>query len=208
MTAARLHAAAAPLTSRSRGLDVRCDQLTRTAASLRTAAEVYERAEADVVGAVLRVVSIRSGYAVGELGPLGLAAVSRLLGTGVVFGGTVLVGARVLRYAPTPLGLGLSFLGSPAMREQDGLLGYVARMVGGDGLLPDDLGPPHGATVEAALPGLAATFVGAAPGPRPAARRPCASGRRSRGRRPVRPAARRRPGRPHGGAGRVRRGWP
>jgi hypothetical protein len=164
VTAQRLHAEAAPLTSRSRGLDVRCDQLARTAARLRAAADTYERAEADVVGAVLRVVSIRSGYALGELGPLGLAAVSRLVGTGAAFGGTLLVAARLLRYTPTPVGLGLSLVGSRSMRDEDGVLGLVARMVGGGGLLPEDLGPPHGAAVEAALPGLAATFVGSLPG--------------------------------------------
>ena len=207
VTAARLHAAAAPLTSRSRGLVVRCDQLARTAASLRVAAEVYERAEADVVGAVLRVVSTRAGYAIGELGPLGQAAVVRAVGTGVVLGGTFLVGARALRYTPTPLGLGLWFLGRESVREEDGALGYVGRMVGGDGLLPDDLGPPHGTAVEAALPGVAAAFLGALPGHVPLLDDPVRQVAAARRPRAVRPADRWCAGRPPRRAGGLAGRW-
>ena len=92
-------------------------------------------------------------------------------------------GGRGRSGTATPLGVGLWFLGRESVRERRAL-GYLARMLGGDGLLP---GRPRTAARGDGGGGAARGRVAhsRAARPRPAARRSGAAGRRRRRRRAV-----------------------
>src|SRR5665648_237252 len=171
VTAAHARAAAAPLLSGWAGLGARADDARVAAVGLRGAAEAYSQADRDAT-AVLRSGFIVLGHGIGEAGPIAVLVVGGLLVRAAVTAGAAVVAARSLRYTPTPIGLLLRVLGSARMRESDGPAGYLGRLLGGPGLLPEGLGPPPGDAVEVVLPVVAATTIGLLPGRVPLERDP------------------------------------
>ncbi|WP_024286443.1 alpha/beta hydrolase [Cellulomonas sp. KRMCY2] len=153
------------LVSRRQGLRMRADLARGTASSLRGTAELYARTDLDVAS-LLSGGGVVAGGVVGELGPLGWAAAGALtLAGGIALVGN-LVGLRLLRYAPSPLGAVLRTADAPAAQAADGPLGFTARMLGGPGLLPASLGLPGARTVEPLVPGMASFLLAAGPGRR------------------------------------------
>lgn len=171
VTAAHARAAAAPLLSGWGGLGARADDARVAAVGLRGAAEAYSQADRDATAA-LRAGFIVLGHGIGEAGPIAVLVVGGLLVRGAVTAGAAVLAARSLRYTPTPIGLLLRVLGSERMRESDGPAGYLGRLLGGPGLLPEGLGAPPGDAVEVVLPVVAATTIGLLPGRVPLERDP------------------------------------
>ncbi len=159
-TAARLAAEAAPLRTRWGGLRARAAAAHDTARDLRTAAEVYRRAEADAAGAV-RAAVVVAGSAIGEQGPLAALLAVELSVFGGVAAGLALLQARLLRAAPSPVGLALRWLSQERFAS-----GFVARSLRGSGPLPE-LGPPHADTLQVGVLGLAAMLRALLPGRQP-----------------------------------------
>lgn len=146
-----------PLVSRNQGLRARADKARGTASALRSAADVYARTDLDVA-ALVSGGAMAAGGVVGELGPLGWAAVGVLaVGGGVAIVGG-LIGLRLLRYTPGPVGAVLRTTNLPAAQAAGGPLGFTARALGGPGLLPASFGLPSARTVEPLVPGMA-SFV-------------------------------------------------
>src|SRR5690606_13119557 len=130
---------AAPLLAAGRGLRCRAAHVRRTADGLRTAAAVYEGADRDAATA-FRSAGIVVGHHLGEAGPLAVLLASGLVGTGLLLGSGAVLQARLLRGTPTVPGFLFRQLGGAGMRERSGPLGWLARAVGGPGLLPSGLG--------------------------------------------------------------------
>jgi pimeloyl-ACP methyl ester carboxylesterase len=130
---------------------------------LRRAVRAYADAD-DAAAARLRtaaLVALAHGW--GEAGPAAWALGAAGGAVGLAGLGRALLALQALRRNPSAAGLLLTALTAGAAGRDD-LAGVLARAVAGDGLWPPDAGLPHGDTVEALVPVLAAWLVGAMPG--------------------------------------------
>ena len=170
-TAALVRDEAAPLLSSWGGLRDRAARAHETAADLRATARLYATADLDATRA-LRRAGIAVGGVIGETGPIGVLVATEVTAIGLVAAGTLLIGLRLLRHTNTPHGLTLRWLGHERFRRMDGPAGFVARTLGGPGLLPEELGPPSAEATEVVVPGLAAMVRSLSPGRQPASADP------------------------------------
>lgn len=145
------------------GLRARAAAARQAATALRATADTYGAAERAVTR-VISAVGAAMGIVIGSRGPLGVIVAGGAAVAGTVVLGGALVWARIWRYTPTTAGLMLRMAGDQRLRREPGVHGFVARALGGPGLLPENLGLPHADTLEAAMPGLAASLAGLAPG--------------------------------------------
>ena len=165
-TAAQLAAEAVPLRSRWGGLRARADAARVTACDLRTAAQVYARAELDASAALRAAVAV-TGAAIGEQGPVAALVALQAAVLGGSVAGLGLLQIRLLRSTPTPAGLMLRWVSQDRFRDLDGPAGFVARSLGGPGTLPNDVGLPHADSVRIGVLGLAAMLRALLPGRQP-----------------------------------------
>jgi len=158
---ARAAATLDELTDRTAGVPRCREALVHLAAALRGTAAAYARADQE--SAALLRLPVAAAWALGETGPVGAFGLGVLGLHALLLAPQALLVPRLLRYTPTPLGLGLRWLGSDERRAQGGPAGVLAWFLGGPGLLPD-VPIPSPRQVEALLPALAAYVLGLAPG--------------------------------------------
>lgn len=170
-SAARAAATLREVTDRSTGLPRCADGLHHLAAALRGTAEAYARA--DRASAIRLRIPVVLGWTIGELAPGATLGLGVLGLSAFALGSQATMAARLLRDTPTTLGFALSWLGSDERREEGGLAGAVAWLLGGPGPLPAAV-IPSPRDVEALLPGLAALVLGLTPGPSAEGGRPVA----------------------------------
>ncbi|MCU1430968.1 MAG: alpha/beta hydrolase [Actinotalea sp.] len=152
-----------PLVDPWRGARAAAASVRATAAALRTAADLYRRADLDVAGR-LRNGGILAGSVLGEAGPVAWLAVGALAAVGAVGVAIHVTSVRALQYTPGVGGLVLRGLGAGPLAGASGPVGWVSRLYGGPGLVPSGLGPPTVGTVETLVPGMSSFLLAAGPG--------------------------------------------